>query len=224
MRKAVVLVSGGMDSAVLLYFLKKVRHYELSALLFDYGQRHRRELQSATALLRAAKVPYHAVKLQFPWKGSSLLDRGQKIPRRQSVSEIAGEIPSTYVPARNLIFLSLATGYAEAIGAERIFYGANAVDYSGYPDCRPVFVDHLNRTIRVGTKSGSERKIIRIEAPLLRLTKGEIALLGKKCGVPFEKTWSCYAGGKKPCGKCDSCLLRARGFAEAKMKDPLETK
>lgn len=221
MKKAIVLVSGGMDSAVLLYFLKKTRRYRLHGLLFDYGQRHRQEMKSAASLLKAARVPFQKVDLNFPWKGSVLLDPEARLPRRRTLKEIRRAIPPTYVPARNLIFLSLATGCAEAIGAERIFYGANAVDYSGYPDCRPVFVDHLNRTIRTGTRAGSLRKTIQIEAPLLRLSKGEIVLLGKQCGVPFEKTWSCYAGEMRPCGECDSCRLRAKGFEEAGMKDPL---
>lgn len=220
-RKAVVLVSGGLDSATLLYFLKKKKRFSLHALVFDYNQRHKKELKSALSLLRTSKVPYRKIKLEFPWKGSPLVDRKKRLPKKRSYERISKGIPSTYVPARNLIFLSLATGFAEAIGAEHIFYGANAVDYSGYPDCRPRFVAQLNKTIQIGTKSGTEKRAIRIEAPLVSKTKGEIVLIGKRYGVPFEKTWSCYAGGKRPCGECDSCKLRAKGFAEVGLKDPL---
>jgi len=220
-KKAVVLVSGGLDSATLLYFLKKKRQYQLHGLIFDYDQRHIGELKSANSLLRKANIPYHRIKLDFPWKGSVLTDKKRKLPKKRSLAQMGRGIPATYVPARNLIFLSLATGYAEAIGAERIFYGANAVDYSGYPDCRPQFVDSLNKTIRVGTKRGAEKKPIQIEAPLVKKTKKEIILLGWEYGVPFEKTWSCYAGEKRPCGQCDSCKLRAKGFAEAGLNDPL---
>lgn len=220
MKKGVVLVSGGLDSAALLYYLKKRRQYHLFGLIYDYNQRHKRELKSAVQLLRGAGIEFQKVKLNFPWKGSALLNTKTALPKKRSLARISKGIPSTYVPARNLIFLSLAAGYAEAIGAEKIFYGANALDYSGYPDCRPGFVKELNKTVKAGTKRGAEKKAIRIEAPLIRKTKKEIILTGKKCGVPFEKTWSCYSGGKKPCRKCDSCLLRAKGFAEAGLKDP----
>lgn len=215
-----VLVSGGLDSATLLYYLKKKR-VQLHGLVFDYGQRHNRELKSAQALLELAKVPFHKIKLEFPWKGSALTDQKIKLPKKRSMQRMAKGIPSTYVPARNLIFLSLATGYAEAIGAERIYYGANALDYSGYPDCRPNFVEALNKTIIKGTKRGAEKKAIKIEAPLIHKTKKEIILLGKQYGVPFGQTWSCYSGGKRACGQCDSCLLRAKGFAEAGLVDPV---
>lgn len=155
MKKAVVLVSGGLDSATLLYFLKKKRQYQLHGLIFDYDQRHIGELKSANSLLRKANIPYHRIKLDFPWKGSVLTDKKRKLPKKRSLAQMGRGIPATYVPARNLIFLSLATGYAEAIGAERIFYGANAVDYSGYPDCRPQFPSTFrNRWNLFGVKEG----------------------------------------------------------------------
>lgn len=219
LKKGVILVSGGLDSATLLYYLKN-KGVELHGLVFDYAQRHKRELKSAEALLKGAKVSFKKIKLEFPWKGSALTDSKLSVPKKRSMSRMNKGIPITYVPARNLIFLSLATGYAEAIGAEKIYYGANALDYSGYPDCRPDFVASLNQTIKKGTKRGAENKAIKIEAPLVKKSKKEIILIGKKYGVPFEKTWSCYSGGKKPCGQCDSCLLRAKGFAEAKLIDP----
>lgn len=222
MNKGVILVSGGLDSATLLYYLK-TKKFRLHGLVFDYAQRHKKELKSAVALLKEAKVPFEKVKIEFPWKGSALTDKRVKIPKKRSIKKMARGIPATYVPARNLIFLSLAAGYAEAIGAGQIFYGANALDYSGYPDCRPVFVDALNQTLKKGTKRGDENKGIKIKAPLVHKTKKEIILLGSRLGVPFNKTWSCYSGGKKPCGQCDSCLLRAKGFAEAKLDDPLVT-
>ncbi len=223
MSKAVILVSGGLDSGTLLYYLKK-KKVSLHALVFDYKQRHKRELKSAVALLRVAKVPFEKIELEFPWKGSALTDKKVKLPKKRSVKRMSTGIPSTYVPARNLIFLSLATGYAEAIGAEKIYYGANALDYSGYPDCRPDFIESLNQTIKKGTKRGDEKKAIKIEAPLVNKTKKEIIEIGKQCGLDFGKTWSCYSGGKKPCGECDSCLIRAKGFTEAGFPDPLTTK
>ena len=130
-------------------------------------------------------------------------------------------IPSTYVPARNSIFLSFAFSCAEAENAEAIFFGANVLDYSGYPDCRPEYLEAFTAAMQRGTKAGAEGRKIEVQAPLIRLTKKEIVLLGQKLGVPFEKTWSCYAGGDEPCGACDSCVLRAKGFREAGIQDPL---
>ncbi|MFA4906186.1 MAG: 7-cyano-7-deazaguanine synthase QueC [Candidatus Margulisiibacteriota bacterium] len=210
--KAVVLLSGGLDSSTVLYYAKS-KGYKCHALIFDYGQRHRRELRSAVAValrLRSGQasgesVEYRVVRIALPWKGSALLDKKIKVPVKRKFSGI----PSTYVPARNTIFLSFALSYAEAIGAKAIFIGANAIDYSGYPDCRPQFFKSFQKVIQTGTKA----KKIKIIAPLLRLTKAQIVRLAMKLKVPVELTWSCYQGGKEPCGVCDSCRLREKGFS-----------
>ena len=204
-KKAIVLLSGGLDSTTTLYYALE-RGYKCHALIFDYGQRHRRELRSAVAVARRVKVTYKIIKFKLPWKGSSLLDTKIKIPSREKMKGI----PSTYVPARNTIFLSFALSYAEAIGAEAIFIGANAIDFSGYPDCRPDFYKAFQKVIQKGTK----KKTIRVLTPLINLTKAEIIRLGMRLGAPLELTWSCYKGGKTPCGVCDSCRLRRKGFDE----------
>ena len=153
------------------------------------------------------------VKIGLPWKGSSLLDNKIKVPHHRKLD--AKNIPSTYVPARNIIFLSFAASYAEAIGAKVIFIGANAVDYSGYPDCRPAFFNAYAQVLTRGLKAGVEGKGIKVETPLIHLTKSQIVRLALKLRVPVEKTWSCYQGGSKPCGLCDSCRLRDKGFEDA---------
>ncbi len=219
MSKAIVLLSGGLDSATTLYYAKS-KGYDVRALIFDYGQRHRKEILSACALARAAKVPFEVVKIAMPWKGSALLDKGMHVPSK-GVKE--GKIPSTYVPARNIIFLSFAASFAEAVGAGVIFIGANAVDYSGYPDCRPDFFKAFSGALKKGMKVGVQGQALRIETPLLRLTKAEIIRMGVKLGVPYAKTWSCYNGVRKTCGVCDSCRLRAKGFKEAGITDPAES-
>ncbi len=205
-KKAVVLLSGGLDSTTTLYYARQ-KGYACSALIFDYGQRHLREIRSAVAVAKRVKVPYQIVKISLPWKGSSLLDKKVPLPNRKKMKGI----PSTYVPARNTIFLSCALSYAEAIGARAIFIGANAVDFSGYPDCRPDYYRAFAGVAKRGTKAGN----IKIMAPLLNMSKAEIIRFGKKLAVPFELTWSCYQGGAKPCGVCDSCRLREKGFREA---------
>jgi len=217
MKRAVVLLSGGLDSSTTLY-LAKSRGFDCRALIFDYGQRHKREVESAKKIARAAKCPFKVIKIDLPWKGSSLLDK--KIKLTAQSSQPKATIPLTYVPARNIIFLSFALSYAEAIKAQKIFIGANAIDYSGYPDCRPEFYRAFNIASKRGTKAGAQGKAIKIETPLINKTKAEIVRLGKKLGVPFAMTWSCYKGGKKPCGVCESCRLRAKGFREAGVNDP----
>ena len=207
MKKAVVLLSGGLDSTTTLYYAIN-KGYTCQALIFDYGQRHKRELRSAVAVAKRARVSYQILKITLPWKGSALLDAKVKVPTGRSLKKMATAIPSTYVPARNTIFLSFALSFAEAIGAQAIFIGANALDYSGYPDCRPDYYAAYQKVIAKGTKA----KKIKIVTPLIDLTKAEIIKLGRKLGAPLEMTWSCYQGGKEPCGVCDSCLLRSKGF------------
>jgi 7-cyano-7-deazaguanine synthase len=218
-KKVVVLLSGGLDSATTLY-LARSRGFRVQALIFDYGQRHRREIKQALAIARRAKCPAQVLKIDLPWKGSSLLDSSRPVPRdRQKMRGI----PSTYVPARNTIFLSFALSCAESISATHIFIGANALDYSGYPDCRPAYFNVWRTLGRLATKKGIEGAPIKIETPLLKLKKSEIIKRGIKLGVPYGLTWSCYEGAQTPCGRCDSCLLRSKGFREAGIKDPLIT-
>jgi len=209
-KQAVVLLSGGLDSAVALYYAK-AKGYKCLCLIFDYGQRHRKETLQAQRIAKAARCLYKVLKITFPWKGSALLDKKIKIPERLSAG-----VPVTYVPGRNIIFLSFAISFAEAVKAKAVFIGAHSQDYSGYPDCRPEFLRAFSRMAKAGTLGKYE-----ILAPLLSKNKSQIIRLGKKLGVPFELTWSCYAGGKAPCGKCDSCRYRAKGFKEAGEFDPL---
>ncbi|MDD5382448.1 MAG: 7-cyano-7-deazaguanine synthase QueC [Candidatus Margulisbacteria bacterium] len=204
MKKAIILLSGGLDSTTTLYYAQN-KGYKCFALVFDYGQRHKREIAHAVKVAKLAKIPYRIIKISLPWKGSSLLDKKLKVPVKRQFKGI----PSTYVPARNMIFLSLALSYAEAIGAKAIFIGANAIDFSGYPDCRPNFYRAFQQAIKTGTKAGK----IKIMTPLIGKTKAQIIALGMKLGAPLHKTWSCYQGGKRPCLVCDSCRLRAKGFS-----------
>ncbi|MFH0855510.1 MAG: 7-cyano-7-deazaguanine synthase QueC [Candidatus Omnitrophota bacterium] len=211
-RRAIVLLSGGLDSATALYIAKS-EGYICHCLSFDYGQRHLREIEAAVKISRLAKCPLELVKIALPWKGSALLDSKARLPGPKGRAK--SNIPATYVPGRNIIFLSFALSFAEAIGAKAIFIGAHAQDYSGYPDCRPEFYAAFRKVVSTGTKAGVENRGIEIKAPLINMSKAQIIRLGYKLGVPFELTWSCYKGVKAPCGRCDSCYYREKGFREA---------
>ncbi len=222
-RKAVVLLSGGLDSAVAAAIARD-SGYQLYALTVDYGQRHRRELKAARNVAKSLHVKEHEVLSVdlAGFGGSALVDRKKRIPESRSKSEIGQDIPATYVPARNTVLLSLGLAWAEALGADAIFIGAHAVDYSGYPDCRPEFIDAFRKVSALGTRRGVEGKAIRIEAPLVHMDKREIIERGGELKVPFELTWSCYAGGEKACGRCDSCTIRLKAFSEAGKEDPIK--
>ncbi len=221
-RRAVVLLSGGLDSATVLYHAQAAGD-ECYALSFDYQQRHRRELRSAQAIAQAAAVAGHEIiPLDLGrWGGSALTQRDLDLPRHRQPAEMNQGIPVTYVPARNTIFLSVALAWAEVLGAARVYLGANALDYSGYPDCREDYLAAMQEVYRLGTKQGREGQPIILTAPLLHLHKVEIIRLGQELGVPWELTWSCYQGGELACGVCDSCILRREGFRQAGIEDPL---
>ena len=219
-KRAIVLLSGGLDSATTLYYAGS-KGYDCRCLIFDYGQRHKKEIESAKKIAKSCGAAYEVMRFGLPWKGSALLDGKIQLPRKGALRKKGNGIPPTYVPARNTIFLSFAVSYAETIGASAVFIGANAVDFSGYPDCRPEYYRVFDTLVKRGTKAGAEKKKIRIFTPLIYKTKAEIIKLGTKLGVPYEYTWSCYAGGKRPCLKCDSCVFRGKGFKEAGVRDPL---
>ena len=223
MTVAVVLLSGGLDSTTTLACAIS-KGYDVVPLTVRYGQRHSRELESAKAVAKHYGVKRHVIldmDLSF-LRGSALTCSDVAVPLRDSAEGIGSDIPVTYVPARNIVMLSLAAGLCETEGGEAIFIGANAIDYSGYPDCRPEFFRAFQEVLRVGTKSGVEGRPIAIEAPILRMTKAGIVKLGKELDAPLHLTWSCYQGGEKACGHCDSCLLRMKGFEEAGFTDPVE--
>lgn len=219
-RKAVVLLSGGLDSTTALFWAKR-EGYACVGLAVHYGQRHARELQSARRVANAAGIELHEVRLDLPWlAASSLVDASSQLPDVPLGEIGAGPIPSTYVPGRNTVFVSLAVSLADAEGAEAIVIGANALDYSGYPDCRPDYYRAFAKVAALGTRRGAEGKPLAILVPLIKLDKAGIVRLAEQVGAPLALTWSCYAGGKAPCGRCDSCKLRAKGFDEAGRPDP----
>ena len=223
LKNAICLVSGGLDSCVST-FIAKNEGYDIYALSFNYGQRHKKEIECAKDIISEVKTKDHIVfDLDLHRFGkSSLVDISLKIPKNYNLENIGKNIPSTYVPARNTIFLSIALAYAETVDADAIFIGATSQDYSGYPDCRPEYIKSYQKMANLATKRGIEGNSIIIEAPLLYLTKAEIIKKGLDLQVPFKKTWSCYKGDKKACGRCDSCLLRLKGFKEAGSHDPIE--
>jgi 7-cyano-7-deazaguanine synthase len=198
------------------------KEYEVVALTFDYGQKHKRELESARSVARHYDVIQIVMKLGLDtFANSSLTDPSKEVPQDRAGSEMASAIPSTYVPARNLIFLSVASSLAESISAEAVFIAANAVDFSGYPDCTPEFVEAFQKTLDVGTRAGREGRPVKVVAPIIRLSKSDIVREAIRLHVPLQLTWSCYKGGKLACGRCDSCILRLRGFSEAGVEDPI---
>ena len=222
-RTGVVLLSGGLDSATAAAWARDAG-MRLVALSIDYGQRHRVELDAARAVARSLGVADHLVLAidLAAFGGSALVDATAAVPKGRSDAEIGGGIPATYVPARNTVFLSLALALAEVRGADAIVLGVNAIDYSGYPDCRPEYLDAFGRLARLATKAGVEGRPVEILAPLVSLSKAEIVRLGLALGVDLGLTTSCYdpAPDGRPCGDCDSCRLRAAGFAAAGTVDP----
>jgi 7-cyano-7-deazaguanine synthase len=222
--RAVVLLSGGLDSATALA-IARAEGFETYALSFDYGQRHDRELDSARRVAAALGAKEHLVlRLDLRAIGGSALTADIPVPKGRSVEAMGSGIPVTYVPARNTIFLSHALAWAEVLESQDIFIGVNALDYSGYPDCRPEFIEAFERMANLATRAGVEgTSRLRIHSPLIRLTKAEIVARGAALGVDFGLTWSCYE--PRPdglaCGRCDSCLLRAKGFREAGLRDPV---
>lgn len=224
MKPAVVLLSGGLDSAVTLAIARS-EGFEPHALSFDYGQRHAIETAAARRVARSMKVRDHriaTIDLRL-FGGSALTDNSIDVPQDRTAEEMASSIPITYVPARNTIFLSYALAFAEVVGASDIFIGVNAVDYSGYPDCRPEFLHAFEQLAAVATKAAVEGARTRIHAPLLEFSKAEIVRRGAALEVDFSLTHSCYAPADDgaACGKCDSCDLRLRGFEAAGIPDPI---
>lgn len=218
-KRAIVLLSGGLDSAVTLHIALH-KGYDCRCLIFDYGQRHRKEIRHAVKIAKGADCAYSVIKLLFPWGGSALLDKKMPLPKR-SVEKIGRDVPATYVPSRNTVFLSVAASMAEAIDATAVFIGANALDYSGYPDCRPEYFEAFEALLEKGTKKGLSGHRIKIMTPLINKTKAEIVKIGRRLKAPYHLTWSCYAGKRTPCMECDSCVLREKGFHEAGIRDPL---
>lgn len=223
MEKAVILLSGGLDSATCMAVAKE-QNFELYPISFNYHQRHDIELESAKKIAKFFNVKKHLIieTNMNEIGGSALTDENISVPEG-SLDHDENDVPITYVPARNLIFLSYSLGYAEVINAKHIYIGVNAIDYSGYPDCRPAFIEKFQNVADVAIKAtAAENKHIKIETPLQNLSKKEIVLLAKKLNVPLEFTHSCYAGKEKACGVCESCKIRLKAFEEAGIKDPVE--
>jgi len=218
--KAVALLSGGLDSTTTLA-QAIADGCEVTAISFRYGQRHTKELRSAENVCKHYGVTHIVYDINLSSFRSALTREEIDVPMDRE-GELDADIPITYVPARNIIFLSIAAGLCESIDADRIYIGANVVDYSGYPDCRPEFFEAYERMLRVGTKAGVEGHPIKIMTPILHDSKADIVRRGKALNAPLHLTWSCYNGGEKACGHCDSCRLRLKGFEEAGYKDEIE--
>lgn len=223
--KAICLLSGGLDSSTCLALARR-EGFRCHALSFDYGQRHRAELDAAARVARSLGAAEHrVVKIDLGAFGGSALTAGIEVPKGRTAEEMGHGIPVTYVPARNTIFLSYALAWAEVIECSDIFIGVNAIDYSGYPDCRPEYIEAFERMANLATKAAVEGRIhVRVHTPLLRLTKAGIVRLGAELGVDFSLTHTCYDPDERgrSCGRCDACILRRKGFAEAGLEDPLE--
>jgi 7-cyano-7-deazaguanine synthase len=226
-KKAIVLLSGGLDSTTVLAIARS-QGYEVYALSFSYGQRHIWELEAASRVAAALGVKQHKVaSIDLRVFGGSALTADIAVPKGRSADDMSHGIPITYVPARNTIFLSFALAWAEVVGSSDIFIGVNALDYSGYPDCRPEFIEAYERMANLATKAGVEgRQALKIHTPLIALSKAEIVQKGIELGVDYSLTSSCYDPSPtgEPCGECDSCILRQKGFRENGMKDPLRYK
>ncbi|MGM0382029.1 MAG: 7-cyano-7-deazaguanine synthase QueC [Thermodesulfobacteriota bacterium] len=226
-KKAIVLASGGLDSTTIMAIVN-YKGYDIYALSFDYGQRHKIELEAAKKVAKYFDAKKHLIlHIELDTIGGSALTEDIIPPQERNLKEISSSgVPTTYVPARNIIFLSYALAWAEVLGSTNIFIGVNAIDFSNYPDCRQEFVESFQKTANLATKAGMEGKKIQIHAPLMHMTKGEIIKKGISLGIDYSMTHSCYNPGKDglPCGRCDSCLLRKKGFEEAGVKDPLLTR
>ncbi len=222
-RKAVLLLSGGLDSATVLA-IAKAEGYLIHAISFAYGQRHACETQAAINIARKAEIAEHrVVTIDLAAFGSSALTSSEiAVPKDRSDSDISSGIPITYVPARNTIFLSYALAWSEVLGCSDIFIGVNAVDYSGYPDCRPEFITAFEKMANLATKAGIDGNLIKIHTPLINMSKAEIIKKGLSLGVDYSLTISCYdpTASGSPCGRCDACSLRRKGFTEAGINDP----
>jgi 7-cyano-7-deazaguanine synthase len=223
MKRAVALASGGLDSSTATALAQK-QGFDIYALSFDYGQRHRFELEAARRVMRSLGIAHHIVQtIDLKIFGGSALTADIEVPKNRVTDRISAEIPATYVPARNTIFLSFALAWCEVLDAQDIIIGVNAIDYSGYPDCRPEFLEAFERLANLATKAGVEgRARFQIHAPLLHMTKAQIIHAGIEVGVDFSLTHSCYDPVPEglACGACDSCILRRRGFEEAGVPDP----
>jgi len=218
----IVLLSGGLDSSTVLGIVRNNNPPEnVHALTIDYNQRHKKELESAKKIAEFYDVDHKIMKLDLRAFGGSALTSNIDVPTDRTLDQMGSDIPITYVPGRNTIFISLALAYAEALDADVVALGVNALDYSGYPDCRPEYIQKFKELAKLSNKRGVEGNPIKIITPIIDMSKKDIVEVGTYLGVPYEYTWSCYNGGEKACGKCDSCLLRLEGFQKNGLRDPI---